>query len=298
MELNYLKVFYEVAKLGRFTEAAKHLNISQSALSRAVGLLEEGAGVQLFLRSKKGVTLTPVGDEVFRQCEELFRTVNAIERICRGNKETVEGTIRFATTDHVINELLIKPLQSFRYRYPAVVPSVTTGSPDDIAQAVLNTDCEFGLSFVKVTLPQLDYDIVRRESMALVCAPELWRKHRTGNTTKTLKRILDDAGYIASIGASLQARPSRVLQELFGEMPRIGFEANGQEIQKRVCLEGGGVAYLARFLVNTEIRDGKLFEIPVENQHSFNLWLATRKGRELSLSAKMFLEHLRGEITL
>ncbi len=75
-------------------------------------------------------------------------------------------------------------------------------------------------------------------------------------------------------------------------------EANGQEIQKRVCLEGGGVAYLARFLVNNEIRDGKLFEIPVENQHSFNLWLATRKGRELGFSARMFLEHLRGEITL
>lgn len=298
MELNYLKVFYEVAKLGRFTEAAKHLNISQSALSRAVGLLEEDAGVQLFVRSKKGVTLTPVGEEVFRQCEELFRTVSSIERICRGNKETVEGTLRFATTDHVINELLIKPLQTFRYRYPAVVPSVVTGTPDEIAKSVLDTDCEFGLSFVKVTLPNLDYDIVRRESMALVCAPELWRKHRTGHTTKTLKRILDDAGYIASIGASLQARPSRVLQELFGEMPRIGFEANGQEIQKRVCLEGGGVAYLARFLVDREIREGRLFEIPVENQHSFNLWLATSKGRELSLSARMFLEHLRGEITL
>lgn len=298
MELNYLKVFYEVAKLGRFTEAAKHLNISQSALSRTVALLEEGMGVQLLLRSKKGVTLTPVGDEVFRQCEELFRTVSKIDRICRGSKEVVEGTIRFATTDHVINELLIKPLQSFRFRYPAVVPSVTTGSPDDIAHAVLNSECEFGLSFVKVALPHLDYDIVRRESMALVCAPELWRKHRTSSTTKTLKRILDDAGYISSIGASLQTRPSRVLQELFGEVPRIGFEANGQEIQKRVCLEGGGVAYLARFLVDREVREGRLFEIPVENLHSFNLWLATRKGRELSLSARMFLEHLRGEITL
>ncbi|MGZ3722685.1 MAG: LysR family transcriptional regulator, partial [Bdellovibrionales bacterium] len=38
MELNYLRVFYEVAKVGRFTEAAKRLNISQSALSRSVAL--------------------------------------------------------------------------------------------------------------------------------------------------------------------------------------------------------------------------------------------------------------------
>lgn len=298
MEIGYLKVFFEVAKLGSFTEAAKHLNISQSALSRSVALLEESLKVQLFLRSKKGVSLTPTGDEVFRKCSELFKTVNSIDQICRGSKETIEGTLKFVTTDHIINDLLIKPLQSFRQNHSAVVPSVQTGTPDDIAKNVLNSESEFGLSFVKVTLPNLDYGIVRRESMVLVCTPELWRKHRTGQTTKTLKRIIEDAGYIASIGATLQERPSRVLKELFGEMPKIGFEANGQEIQKRVCLEGGGVAYLARFLVNQEIRDGKLFEIPIETTHSFNLWLITRKGQDLSITAQAFLEHLQGEITL
>ena len=44
MELNHLRAFFEVAKVGRFTEAAKRLHISQSALSRSVALLEEGEG--------------------------------------------------------------------------------------------------------------------------------------------------------------------------------------------------------------------------------------------------------------
>jgi DNA-binding MarR family transcriptional regulator len=67
MDVSYLRVFFEVAKLGRFSEAAQRLRISQSALSRSVSLLEESEGVKLFERSKKGVTLTPVGEEVFRR---------------------------------------------------------------------------------------------------------------------------------------------------------------------------------------------------------------------------------------
>lgn len=295
MELNHLRVFFEVAKVGRFTEAARRLNISQSALSRSVALLEESEGVKLFERTRKGVALTPIGTEVFLKCERLFQQFHEIESLVRGTRETCEGVLRFATTDHVTNDLLLRPIQSFRRKHPAVIPSVFTGPPDDIANALLNTECEFGLLFTKVALPQIDYEVLRSEEMALVCHPELWKKHKAGTTTKTLKKILQDAGYIASIGATLQSRPSRVLSELFGEMPRIGLETNSQEAQKRFCLEGGGVAYLARFLVAGEIARGALFEIPVGEPHSFNLWLATRKGRPLSLAARTFLEHLRAE---
>ena len=90
MELNYLRVFYEVAKIGRFTEAAKRLHISQSALSRSVALLEEAQGVKLFERSKRGVALTAVGQDVFHYCEQLFQTVKRIEDVCSGTRESCE----------------------------------------------------------------------------------------------------------------------------------------------------------------------------------------------------------------
>ncbi|MEK7354819.1 MAG: LysR family transcriptional regulator, partial [Bdellovibrionota bacterium] len=259
MELNYLRVFYEVAKIGRFTEAAKRLHISQSALSRSVALLEEAQGVKLFERSKRGVALTAVGQDVFHYCEQLFQTVKRIEDVCSGTRETCEGPLRFATTDHVTNDLLVKPIQSFRREFPLVVPSLFTGTPDEIANALLNTDCEFGLLFTKIPLPQIDYDWIREEPMALVVHSEVWRENKSATTAATLNKVLDRVGYISSIGALTQTRPSRVLSELFGKMPRIGFEANGQETQKRVCLAKGGVAYLARFMVDDEIKSGQLY---------------------------------------
>lgn len=293
MELNHLRVFYEVAKIGRFSEAAQKLNISQSALSRAVALLEDSEQVQLFERSKRGVTLTPMGAEVFRYCEELFQTVHKIEEVCRGVRENCEGLLYFAATDHVTNDLLVHPLQSFRNEYPKVVPSIYTGTPDEIVQSLLNTECEFGLLFSKVNIPQIDYQPLKAEPMALVVHPEIWRECKGPNQQATLNKVLDRVGYIASIGAHTQSRPSRVLNEIFGKMPRIGFEANGQESQKRVCMNRGGIAYLAKFMVEKEIKAGLLHEIDVGPAHEFKLWLATKKGRVLSLPARVFLQRLR-----
>ncbi|MGZ3696258.1 MAG: substrate-binding domain-containing protein, partial [Bdellovibrionota bacterium] len=112
---------------------------------------------------------------------------------------------------------------------------------------------------------------------------------------ETLRKVLEEVGYLASFGALFQSRPVRVLRELFGEMPRIGLEANSQETQKRFAMAGGGVAYLARFMVEKEIESGKLFDIPIGEPHEFYLWAATKKGRQLSLPARMFLEHLAQE---
>jgi DNA-binding transcriptional LysR family regulator len=296
MELNYLRVFYEVAKLGKFSEAAKKINISQSALSRSVALLEQSEGVLLFDRSKKGVALTPKGHEVFLLCEQLFRTEKEIENLCRGGQEKCEGPLRFGASDHVINDYLVKPLHEFRRQYPKVVPSIRSGTPDEIVNALLNTDCEFALLFAKVNLPQVEYRRLHPEVMSLVCRPDIWKESKSSSHEKTLKKVLKTHGYLCSIGALLESRPSRVLMELFGEAPQIGLEINSQESQKRFCLAGEGVAYLSRFMVEKEIDSGDLFEIPVEHTHIFHLWLAKPKSKQLSLTSRMFLKHLFPEM--
>lgn len=293
MELNYLKAFYEVAKTGSFSAAAKRLHTSQSALSRSVALLEDNEGVKLLERTSRGVRLTQTGSEVFQHCEQLFQTVHRISGVCRGIRETCEGPLRFAAADHVMNYLLAEPITAFRREYPAVVPGAYIGTPDEVVALLLNQQCEFGLLFAKVPGPQIEYEALREEPMTLVVQAEIWRESKGGSNAATLSKVIDKVGYISSIDALMGTRPSRVLLELFGKMPRIGFEANGQESQKRVCIAGGGVAYLSRFMVENEIKSGVLHEISVDDPHTFKLWLARRKGHVLSLAANTFLKQLK-----
>ena len=296
MELNYLRIFYEVAKAGKFSEASKKLHISQSALSRSVSLLEENEDVVLFDRSKHGVSLTPKGLDVFRLCKELFQTEKEIENLCRGMQEKCEGLLRFAASDHIINDYLSKSLHRFRRKYPKVVPSIRSGTSEEIINFLLTTDCEFALVFVKVNIPQVEFQRLHLERMSLVCHPALWRECKSSSNEKTLRKLIGKYGYISGIGASTRTRSSGVLLELFGELPPIGIEINSQESQKRFCLAGEGVAYLANFMVKKEIEQGKLFEIPVDNVHEFHLWLARPKGKHLSLTSRTFLKHLVPEL--
>lgn len=296
MELNYLRVFYEVAKAGKFSESAKKLNISQSALSRSVSMLEEKEGVVLFDRSKSGVTLTPKGLDVFRLCEQLFQTEKDIENLCRGVQEKCEGFLRFAASDHVINDYLPSPLHKFRRLHPKVVPSIRSGTPEEIVNFLLTTDCEFALMFAKINTPQIEFRRLHPEKMSLVCHPDIWKECKSSSNEKTLRKLIKKYGYMSAIGATLDRRSAQVLIELFGELPTIGFEINSQESQKRFCLAGEGVTYLTNFMVKKEIESGELFEIPVEHIHEFHLWLARPKGKQLSLTSRTFLKDLIPEL--
>lgn len=174
-----------------------------------------------------------------------------------------------------------------------MIPGVILGTPDEIVRSLLNSESEFGLLFAKVPIPQIEYEALREEPMALVVQAETWRETKGSSRAVKMNKVLENIGYISSFGAQTQVRPSRVLRELFGKLPRIGFEANGQEAQKRICVSGGGIAYLQRFMVEDEIKSGVLHEISIDHPHSFKLWLALRRGHGLSLPATLFLEHLR-----
>ena len=292
MELNHLRYFYEVAKSGSFSEAARRLHISQSALSKAVALLEDREGVKLFERSKKGVTLTTVGTEVYAKSENVFQTLTEIENTCRGTKETCSGLLRIGASDHVGNYLLVPHLQSMRTDHPLVIPSVQAGTPNEILAAILANEIELGLFFTRVPSPGIDYDVVASIDMALVCHPQFQKSIRQANRPAELRETLNEIGFIGSIGAHYQQHPSEALIKLTGEEPTYSFEASSQETQKRLATSGGGIAFLARFMVEAELKSKELIEIPLPKAIRLDLLVATRKNQMLSLSARTFLKKL------
>lgn len=293
MELNHLRYFYEVAKSGSFSEAARRLHISQSALSKAVALLEDREGVLLLERSKKGVALTKVGIEVFAKSENIFQTLSEIENTCRGTKETCSGLLRLGASDHVSNYLLVERLQKMREDHPLVIPSLLAGTPNEIIAAISSLEIEFGLFFTKVPSPGIDYEVLQSIDMALACHPRFAKSIRQAAKPAQLRETLNEIGFIGSIGAHYQHHPSETLMKLAGEQPTIAFEASSQETQKRLCLAGGGIAFLARFMVDNEIKSKELIEIPLPKAIRLDLLVATRRNQQLSLSARTFLAGMR-----
>lgn len=292
MELNHLRYFYEVAKSGSFTEAARRLHISQSALSRAVAQLEDQEGVKLFSRGKRGVTLTAIGTEVFERSRQVFAAINEIQDAIRGKKSVPEGYLRFGASDHIIQYILIDRIQEMLKEFSKITPSVITGGPNEICASILNNESEFGLFFTKLNIPQLVYEPLVTLDMAIVHKPEIRPKAGKPGMA-ALRNFIEEHGYISSVGSQYMHHPSAGFVGQLGGFPRLLMECNGQEAQKKVCKQIGGIAYLARFIVEQDLREGTLVEYALPKPFQLTIHLAQRRGRMLSLNARTFIERLK-----
>ncbi len=130
MDINYelYKVFYHVAKTLSFSEAAKELFISQSAVSTSIKTLEKRLGQKLFTRSTKRVRLTAQGELLLRHVEP------AVQLIERGQQQLLEtdtlkaGQIRIGASDTICRYFLVPYLREFHYQYPGILIKITNGT--------------------------------------------------------------------------------------------------------------------------------------------------------------------------
>ena len=73
MNIENIRAFLEVSQTGSFQQAARNLNITQSAMSARIKALENGLNRTLFLRRRNGTVMTPGGQRFFRHATSLIR---------------------------------------------------------------------------------------------------------------------------------------------------------------------------------------------------------------------------------
>lgn len=81
MNILHLKYAAEVARMGSLNKAAESLYMNQPNLSRAIKELEASLGITLFQRSKRGMLVTPEGEEFLRYAEKILKQIDQVEAI-------------------------------------------------------------------------------------------------------------------------------------------------------------------------------------------------------------------------
>jgi DNA-binding transcriptional LysR family regulator len=107
------KNFYYVAKCGSFANAARFLNISQSALSRQVIYLEQQLGCPLFARHSGGIHLTRKGSELFDLVEATFIgfigfTRSTHTQVSNGKKRKIRIATSHSVAAYLLNDLILE----------------------------------------------------------------------------------------------------------------------------------------------------------------------------------------------
>lgn len=141
----YYKVFYYTAKYKNITQAAKALLSNQPNITRTIKLLEESLGCTLFVRSNRGVTLTPEGEKLYLHISAAFKHIQTGEEELLLEKNLQGGQLSISITEIALHCLMLPVLKNFRKAYPKVRIQLSNSSTP---QALYNL--KSGLSDIAV----------------------------------------------------------------------------------------------------------------------------------------------------
>ncbi|MDO4324358.1 MAG: LysR family transcriptional regulator [Lachnospiraceae bacterium] len=145
VNLEYYKIFYYVGKLGGITLAAEELSITQPAVSQAVRSLERALGTELFVRTGKGVHLTPAGEVLYAYVRRGYEEIQTGERKIREMINMEIGEIRIGASDMTLRFYLLPFLQKFHETYPGIRLTVTNGPTPETLRYLAEGKIDFGL---------------------------------------------------------------------------------------------------------------------------------------------------------
>lgn len=157
MTFTQLEIFALVAELRSFTAAAARLGISQSAVSHALKSLETEFGLDLVIRERGTIEMTPVGQQLLLRTREILGLAEAMRQEVAAARGLHRGVLRigsFGPTSSL--KLLPVLLAAYRERHPGIDVQVEESSDSEVAQWLLDRRIDAGF----VSLPDERFDTV------------------------------------------------------------------------------------------------------------------------------------------
>jgi DNA-binding transcriptional LysR family regulator len=119
-----VRLFRGVAQAGSFTRAAESLGLSQSAISRQIGALEEDLGMPLFHRHARGLVLTANGETLLDAANEMAARMATVESRLAESKDVPAGHLKINATVGIGTVWLTAHLGEFLELYPEITVSL------------------------------------------------------------------------------------------------------------------------------------------------------------------------------
>ncbi|MDX1364652.1 LysR family transcriptional regulator [Arenibacter latericius] len=149
IELRHFKYFLAVAEELHYRKAAEKLNISQPGLSRQIKQMEEILEVDLFVRSKKKVTLTAAGEYLKGEVEFILNHLEVTKKQLKYVSQGDFGEVRIGFLGSAMQELIPKLLINLKDKFPGIRTSLEEVSNNAQINALLKDRLDMG--FVRLS---------------------------------------------------------------------------------------------------------------------------------------------------
>ena len=142
---DYYRLFYYVAQCRSFTRAATVLENNQPNITRCMNNLEQELGCKLFVRSHRGVSLTPEGERLYQRVAAAYEQLRLGEEEIQRDSSLESGTLFVGVSEAALHLTLLEKLSAFHDRYPGVRLRLTNDSTPQAIAALRGGHADFAV---------------------------------------------------------------------------------------------------------------------------------------------------------
>lgn len=262
MTLEQLRIFVAVAERQHVTQAARELNLTQSAVSSAVTALENRHGVSLFDRVGRGIVLNPAGQVFLTEAKAVLARAEAAEAALTNLGDLSRGRLSIQASQTIASYWLPARLAAFRRAWPGIVLDVTIGNTRQVAEAVAEGLAELGFVEGTVENAALEVSMVDEDQPVILVSPQHpWAKQRP--------RAADLAGtewVLREPGSGTRAAFDLLLERTAIDPAAIAIAITLPDNEPvRGAIESGmGAGVLSRSVAAASLAAGTLVEVPFD----------------------------------
>ena len=261
MELRQLRYFVAIAEHGTFSKAASKVHIAQSALSHQLAQLEEELGATLFLRSRRGVTLTEAGALFHVHALSILRQVADAQTSVTSLIKAPSGRVIFGLPHSVSHALALPLIAAVRKALPQVNLELTEELTGNLARQLQAGSLHLSILFDDGQLGDFLHESLVSEKMSLICATadQQVRPQASVSFKEALRKPL-----------ILPANPHGVrpiIEEVAAKAglppPNVIADISSISILRNSLLAGMGQTILPVMPLKAEIEVGLLTSVPI-----------------------------------
>ena len=174
---DYYRIFYYVASCGSVSQAAAQLRNNQPNLTRAIKNLEGELGCTLFLRTNRGMRLTPEGERLFAHIRVAFQQIERGEAELQELRELRRGSVTISASEIALRGILQPVLRKFCRLHPNVALKISNHTTPQAVEAMKNGLADLAVVTTPLTPEDgLRFRRLRSVRERAVCAgfPELY----------------------------------------------------------------------------------------------------------------------------
>lgn len=288
-KLDLYRIFNTVSRSNSFSEAARELYMTQSAVSQAISKLENELDVQLFHRTPKGIELTNEGKLLQEHVTSALAIIGVAEDKLLEFKRLKIGELRIAVGDTISRYYLLPYLEEFHFKYPGIKLTIINGTTSEIRSLIKAGQADLGICNLPIEDEQLEILPCKEIQDIFVCGEKYKRLAR-----KSIR--FEDLLKLPLIFLEKKSNSRIYVEEFFkkqGLQLSPSFELGSYDLLIEFAKINLGIACVIKEFSKDYLDKGEIYELQLEQDiPKRSIGICYLKSVPLSHAAEQFVQRL------